>query len=186
VLEILFGLDTMSNPKMPSLSQSLQRFSFQKEGYLKRCTQNNHEPNTEYLDFFDSFIEQHKDKWEDPNVRNYNLEYDLLTTQWILEKVRNSDTYAQHLYAALCNNEFQKFDITNVFPLLKNQTWHCSWRYAGGIIADMQQTGDYIDWYCSGIEKIDQAVSEGVVTDEIKEDLKKLSWRVIKNKDDNF
>mgnify|MGYP003705677079 CR=1 FL=1 len=29
-------------------------------------------------------------------------------TDWILEKVRESDVYAQHLYAAMCNNEFQK------------------------------------------------------------------------------
>ena len=108
----------------------------------------------------------------------HNLEYDLLTTNWILKKVRESDTYAQSLYAALCNNKFQKIELIHV---LKDDACSYSWRYAGDIIADMQQKGDYLDWYCSGITTEDDAkdVPEGVVTEEIEEDLKKLGWRVL-------
>lgn len=113
-----------------------------------------------------------------------NLEYDLRSTDWILEKARLSENYAQHLYAALCNNEFIK---SEVWPILKDQRWSCSWRSAGGIIADMRQQGDYIDWYCSGMrggldyndKGKDGTVTEGTVTEEIKDDLKKLGWLVV-------
>jgi hypothetical protein len=111
-----------------------------------------------------------------------NLEYDLRSTDWILEKARASESYSQNLYAAMCNNMFKN----------KNgKKWFCSWRYAGGIVADMRQEGDYIDWYCSGIRDVSydeeeneswdgrSFVSESTVTDEIKEDLRKLGWEVI-------
>ena len=86
----------------------------------------------------------------------------------------------------MCNNEFMKLDVV---PILKEQTWGCSWRHAGGIIADMRQEGDYIDWYCSGIQDGGLYdgfnVQESVVTTEIEADLKKLGWIVVKdNKDD--
>jgi hypothetical protein len=92
--------------------------------------------------------------------------------------------------------QWQRIDA---FHILKDQYWSCSWRYAGGIIADMQGRGDYIDWYCSGIRndssmeqtneselteeqqqfraKILAYVSEGVVTEEIKADLARLGWQ---------
>jgi hypothetical protein len=49
----------------------------------------------------------------------------------------------------------------------------------------MRESGDYLDWYCSGIgeglgngdtEGVKGYVPEGIVTDEIKEDLKQLGW----------
>ena len=109
------------------------------------------------------------------------------TTDWILEKVRSSESYAQHLYAAMCNNDFMRNDV---WPILKEETWSCSWRHAGGIIADMRQQGDYIDWYCSGIgskedgyglssHQANDYVPESVVTEEIREDLLKLGWLVV-------
>jgi hypothetical protein len=107
-----------------------------------------------------------------------NLENDLLATDWILEKVRNSDTYAQNLYASMCNTDFTK---NEVWPILKEEVWGCSWRHAGSIIADMQEKGDYMDWYCSGIgcpEISKEYVPEGHVTDEIRDDMLKLGWLV--------
>jgi len=133
------------------------------------------------VELFEKIRLEHKRKFDDPKTRENNLEYDLRTTDWILEKVRKDDNYAQHLYAALCNNDFQKLDI---IPILKELTWSCSWRYAGGIIADMQQKGDYINWYCSGISGPNDEstgrirVAEGEVTDEVRQDLEKLGWGV--------
>lgn len=183
---------------MTKISTSSKRFHWQKESYLARCQKNETTPDQHYLEWFDEMIENHKHKWDTPESRIHNMEYDLLTTDWILQKTRNSKSYAQNLYASMCNNEFTKKEV---WPVLQNQTWSCSWRYAGGIIADMRQEGDYIDWYCSGIrdteypseeernswsqeeknqwqESYSKYVGEGVVTDEIAADLDRLGWIV--------
>jgi hypothetical protein len=161
------------------VSKSPDRHTFQKEGYLERCKKEDETPNADYLDYFQSIIDQHNRKWDDPKSRIDNMEWDLVTTDWILEKVRASEVYAQNLYCALCNNDFIKRDL---WPMLKEQKWSCSWRYAGGIIADMRQQGDYIDWYCSGIRNSYDGgyVAEAVVTEEIEQDLHRLGWIVVK------
>ena len=175
-----------------TVSKSPNRHTFQKEGYVKRQAEKGEPPNDGYLDYFQKIIENDKRKFEDPKSRENSMEYDLVTTDWILEKVRSSESYAQNLYAAMCNNDFQKLDVV---PILKNETWSASWRYAGGIIADMRQQGDYIDWYCSGIggfnreyqgeetneqwQKRTGYVPEGLVTDEIRSDLQRLGWAVV-------
>jgi hypothetical protein len=99
----------------------------------------------------------------------------------MLKKVMDSETYAQNLYAAMCNNVFQP---NQVWPRLKDEYWSCSWRSAGGIVADLRGQGDYIDWYCSGIfgaGEVDSHlgyVSESTVTDEIRQDLFAIGWTV--------
>ena len=109
----------------------------------------------------------------------YSLELELMTCEWILEKVKD-ESYAQNLYAALCNNQFIK---NEVFPILREEAWSCTWRYAGGIIANMLGEGDYLDWYCSGIgDKNEKFVGEGYVTDEIRTDLLKLGWITLDDK----
>jgi hypothetical protein len=60
---------------------------------------------------FDDIIRQDHAKWDDPKSRELNLEYDLVTTDWILAKARASEAYAQNLYAAMCNNDFQRNDV---------------------------------------------------------------------------
>jgi hypothetical protein len=124
--------------------------------------------------------DQDQIKLSDPKWQKDNLEYDLRSNKWICDKTKSTKTYAQNLYAALCNQEWQRNDV---WPLLKDQRWSCSWRYAGGIVAHMREEGDYIDWYCSGIQGEPDAdwvdlghVPEGTVTDRIREDLFKLGW----------
>ena len=107
-----------------------------------------------------------------------NLEMDMKDAPWFVKKVRgNHNYYAQRVYATLCNNEFQKLDVLEI---LKDSTWSCSWRYAGGLIADIRCEGDYMDWYCSG--------DEGKVDDEVKQDFEKLGWVPIADPfaDDDF
>ena len=168
---------------MTKVSKSPERNTFQREKYIERCQKDNKEVSQDYLDMFDEIIKKDNDKFSDPESRVNNMEYDLRSTDWILKKVRNNDTYAQNLYAAMCNNEFIRNDV---WPILTEQRWSCSWRYAGGIIADMQEKGDYINWYCSGIRDHDanhpdlkNYVGEGHVTDEIRSDLLKLGWITI-------
>jgi hypothetical protein len=181
---------------MSKISKSPDRHTFQRDNYIKRQEEKGEAVNEDYLEMFENSIQRHKAKFEDPADRIENMEYDLLTTDWILEKVRESDVYAQNLYAAMCNRDFIKHDV---MPILKNRRWACSWRYAGGIIADMRKEGDYIDWYCSGIKNLppteeefqklsleeqarakeyDAYVPESVVTDEIRKDLFRLGWVV--------
>jgi len=120
-----------------------------------------------------------------------SLESDLLTTDWVLAKARARQDYAQNVYAALCNTKWQKLEILEI---LKDQTWSCSWRHAGGIVSGMRQEGDYMDWYCSGMGgvadydavaaekfmKQHKFVPEGAVTDEIVADFLQLGWRLKK------
>jgi hypothetical protein len=183
---------------MSKISKSPDRHTFQKEGYVRRQSEKGEPVNEDYLDYFQKIIEESDHKFDDPQSKINNMEYDLLTTDWILEKVRADDAYAQNMYAAMCNNGFIKLDV---IPILKQEEWSASWRYAGGIIADMQQKGDYIDWYCSGIRDIgvyasaeenevfteeqlarkavvDRYVPEGQITDEIRNDLQRLGWAV--------
>ena len=183
---------------MTKISKSPQRNTFQKEKYIERCEKDGKEPSQDYLDMWLEDDKRRMSKFDDPQSRVNNMEYDLLTTDWILEKVRNDEAYAQNLYASMCNTDFVRNDV---WPLLKGEKWSCSWRYAGGIIADMCQEGDYIDWYCSGIrdigvfapddgkaltdeqrkrmEIVEKFVGEGYVTDEIRSDLLKMGWVVI-------
>lgn len=174
---------------------------FQKTGYVKRQTEKNEPINDAYLDMFQKIIEDHHSQWDDPKSRENNMEWDLITTDWILAKARLEDSYAQNLYAAMCNNSFTKMAV---IPILKDDRWSCSWRYAGGIVADMQQKGDYIDWYCSGMGGLNaqykgedethaewrartKYVPEGLITDEIRQDLRQLGWAVAPDGDwENF
>ena len=112
--------------------------------------------------------------------RIFNLERDLRTTWWLVEKVQAKDAYAQHLYATLCNNEFAPRDT---WAILQNIKWSCTWRYAGGIIADIRGSGDYLDWYCSGMFNegaVDwEMADEGVIFPEIEHDINSIGWLVI-------
>jgi len=182
------------------MNKSPQRDTFQIDNMIKHVEagKKSAEAAEEMIDFYKSHAEHRREREATEEWRENNMEYDLRNNAWICDKVKGDDVYAQNLYAAMCNNEFQRNDM---MPILKDQKWSCSWRSAGGIVADMQEQGDYIDWYCSGIrntEPIEQSkwdiltleeqqrykeqeayVSESVVTDEIRSDLKKLGWLVL-------
>jgi len=169
-------------------SRSPQRNTFQLENYLERCVAEGEEPDAAYINMWEQTNQQDVE-WSQ-QTHNNDMEYDLRTNADMLAKVRSSDVYAQNLYAAMCNREFQRNDT---WPILTDRRWSCSWRRAGGIVADMRQQGDYIDWYCSGMGGIsydpDEGVKEGyvpesVVTDEIRADLFQLGWQVIDDSQD--
>lgn len=177
------------------MSRSPDRYSFQKRSYQRKLEKaespESVQAANDMLELYKEWQQRDLELEESDEWKENNMSYDLCTTDWILAKVRASKSYAQNLYAAMCNNSFQKLET---WPILKDEYWSCTWRSAGGIIADMRQEGDYIDWYCSGIrndgyqDDLDtispgQYVSESVVTEEIEEDLNKLGWKVIK--DDN-
>lgn len=181
------------------MNSSPDRGTFQSQCRIKDAVEEGRDPDTDEevlnaIAFDKTWMEHVKQREADPEWKKNNLEYDLRSTEWICNKAKAREEYAQNLYAALCNNEFQKQDV---WQLLKSETYSCSWRYAGGIVADIVEAGDYIDWYCSGMRggataddlaamsKEDRTkyhwyekhfVGESVVTDEIREDLFKLGW----------
>lgn len=172
------------------ISRSPKRGTFQIDRLRERVIEKGGDPDTDehyqsMVRFEEDWMQKKRASEDDADWANNNMEHDLRTTEWMLLKVRDSEVYSQHLYAALCNNDFQRIDV---WPVLKGETWSCSWRYAGGIIADMREEGDYIDWYCSGIRGDDddttEYVGEGAVTEEIREDLRKLGWSVVTDPDE--
>ena len=184
---------------MTELSKSPEKNTFHLNGLRARIESGAAKEDSyeNLLDFYKTHAQQVAEHEASDEFKIDNLEYDLRSTEWILDKVRNSRSYAQNLYASMCNTNFTKNDV---WPILTEKTWSCSWRSAGGVVAQMCQEGDYIDWYCSGIrntEDLDDEsymnlskekqeyyietkkfVGEGYVTDEIRSDLLKLGWLV--------
>ena len=133
-----------------------------------------------------------------------SLEQDIKQCPSIVAKCKGDNAYAQNLYAALCNIIWYK--TTSFLPVLKGDNeWSCTWRYAGGLVAEIRDVGeDYMDWYCSGIrgvpteqeymsmtdqekqvlEQMQGYVPEGEVADQIAQDLKELGWLWKEYKDD--
>jgi hypothetical protein len=123
-------------------------------------------------------------------MTHYSMQTDMMEAEWFLNKVKPSKSYAQNLYAAMCNNDFQKQDTWEV---LTDNRWSCSWRAAAGVVATLRDCNeDYMDYYCSGMGGFADYntdpetyyaetgyVQESVVTDEIREDLLRLGWVVI-------
>jgi len=184
------------------MNSSPERGMFHIENQLKAVEEGDttSEKAQEMIEFYKSWEERRRELEATDEWKEYNMEYDLRSTKWICDKTKNSEVYAQNLYAAICNNEFTKNDV---IPILTEKKWSASWRSAGGIVANMIEKGDYIDWYCSGIRndddldddqfrqltkeqqefhlKLKSYVSESVVTEEIRVDLLKLGWLVIED-----
>ena len=119
-----------------------------------------------------------------------DLAEDLENSEYIRNRARDNRSYAQNIYAALCNMRWCKISgesAEDTLSILKDDLWSCSWRAAGRIVSDVIGEGDYLNWYCSGIGdpdigyglSADQGtgyVAEGIVTEEIANDFKQLGW----------
>jgi hypothetical protein len=184
---------------MKKVASSPERHTFQVEGYIKRQEEQGLEPLEEYIEMYKTWKQQDEANLVDTKWQKNNMEYDLRCSKELCDKVKESDNYAQNLYAAMCNMDWQSREF---WQELKGETWSCSWRHAGGIIADMREEGDYIDWYCSGIGNEEYGngldgtvpdvtdgrdyVPEGVVTEEIELDLNQLGWRPVPYTDEKL
>ena len=174
---------------MTKINSSPDRHTFQRDNYVKRCEEEGKEPSEDYLDLFKSYKQQDEENMVDPAWQKNNMEYDLRSSKLLCDKAKASESYAQNLYAAMCNMRFLKREL---WPILAEQYWSASWRHAGGIVADMREEGDYMDWYCSGIsgQNVEYEgimteeqwkastgyVPESIITNEVEKDLYDLGW----------
>ena len=120
---------TLNRVNMTKVNSSPQRHTFQHS-------------RDELAEVLESIRDQDRKNLVNPEWQKDNLEWDLRSTKWICDSAKSTETYAQNLYAALCNNDFQK---NEVWTRLENKMWGCSWRHAGGIVADMREEGDYVE-----------------------------------------
>jgi hypothetical protein len=125
-----------------------------------------------------------------------DLEQEILISDHVRQRCRNR-VYAQQLYAALCNMQWQP---SETWSILKGEVWSCSWRHAGAVVADIRnsltteadgarETETYLDWYCSGIllrweNDDDEYVAEGTVSGVIRQDLAALGWYPVARTDE--
>lgn len=106
-----------------------------------------------------------------------NLEHDIRNCPHIATLLADHDV-AVEFYRAFCNVawQYKPPDVNDAFvDIMKGtlQKWSCSWRYAGGMIADIRNATlsvneDYLDFYCIG--------DEGFVSERVETELKKLGW----------
>jgi hypothetical protein len=172
------------------MNSSPERGTFQLNNLIKKVEEGEKslEDAQPIMELFKTMREHRVELEETEEWKKDNMEYDLRSTKWICDKAKASEPYAQNIYAAICNNDFTK---NEVWPLLQGKTWSASWRSAGGIVANMVEEGDYMDWYCSGIRNdtgynpsldvkyTNGFVPESVVTDEVRADLLELGWIVV-------
>ena len=90
-----------------------------------------------------------------------NFEEDLFK---LIPKIMDDEQFATDVYNALCNMRWK--EVGN-----SDNIYSCSWRYAGGLIAEMRGNSgwmNYIDLYCSG--------SEGIVVKQVEKIFNELGW----------
>mgnify|MGYP001190323323 CR=1 FL=1 len=93
----------------------------------------------------------------------------------------NDRSIAVDFYSALCNVDWYAKkpllpDDELIIRKLKgeeDESWSCSWRTAGGYIAEIRSkhyntNENYMDFYCSG--------NEGVVSDLVEECFDRMGW----------
>jgi hypothetical protein len=117
--------------------------------------------------------------------RTHHLDMDVCQCDWMVERIRRDDAYAQNFYAALCDRSWREDDA---WEILSDRIWRVSWRTAGAIVSDIRGSGDYMDWYCTGsfvwhdrdgYEPTPSElyyVPEGMITEEIRQDLAQIGW----------
>jgi len=99
-----------------------------------------------------------------------DLERDMATSVRFGALVERSELFARLLYDALCNTLWVHRQT--------GQQWRLSWRGAGGVIARLRGTGDYMDWYCSG--------RKAEVDEQVLAELLVLGWKLLEADDPGF
>jgi|GEM_PF-5605341 len=71
------------------------------------------------------------------------------------EKIKSDDEFAKRIYAALTNTLWRNEAIE----------YGASFRYTGGLIADIRGDGNYMDWYCcADAGNVDDDIAAALLT----------------------
>ena len=76
-----------------------------------------------------------------------------------INEIKSSDDFCEDLWSSMANVEWLNKD---------GSEFSCTFRYAGGLIADIREEGSYMDWYCSG--------EYATVSEEIENKMKSIGW----------
>ena len=76
------------------------------------------------------------------------------------DKIRNDDEFAKQIWSALTNITWTHENGTEFY--------NATFRTAGGLIADIRGTGNYMHWYCES--------PDGIVSNEIETAMKTKDW----------
>ena len=76
------------------------------------------------------------------------------------DNIKKDDNFCKELWGALANVKWINKD---------GKIFECSFRYAGGLIADIRESGSYMDWYCS--------YEYATISDYIAKQLSSLGWK---------
>ena len=108
-----------------------------------------------------------------------NLEVEMAKDAIVISYLEDRDI-AVEFYSALCNMRWKKMNILpvdqRIIEKLKgidSNIWSCSWRHAGGIVANIRNANynkkeDYMDFYCSG--------NEGYVSFLVEDCFERMGW----------
>lgn len=125
------------------------------------------------------------------NNRDFTIAESIKQSSMIIEKINESITYAQHLYAALCYNSFQHLDLVSI---LQNDKEYYTRMDSEMLVSSLQHVKNVNNWrnnksHISPMEFgelcIDEQevyleamsfVDEGCITYEIANDLKSIGW----------
>jgi len=114
------------------------------------------------------------------DLKERDLAEEMASDTIVVEYLRDRDI-AVEFYSALCNVDWYAKkpplpDDELIIWKLKGErdsAWSCSWRTAGGYIAEIRNkyhntNENYMDFYCSG--------NEGVVSGLVEECLDRMGW----------
>jgi hypothetical protein len=110
-----------------------------------------------------------------------SLEEEMMQDPIVIAYLKDVEV-ARDFYRALCNVDWylikdpipEDEQIINILKGEKTFYWSCSWRHAGGVIADIRNANyntaeDYMDFYCSD--------DEGTITEQVRECFERMGWK---------
>ena len=90
------------------MNRSPERNTFQLKNYIERCEADGETPREDYIQIYRAADQRDLANEANAQWKLNNLEYDLRSTKWICDKAKVREEYAQNIYAALCNQSWQK------------------------------------------------------------------------------